>query len=150
MHSYFSGYTGVKTAFHCFKTVILGEVAAGKTSLRKTIQRMTSHLTDVIDRTVGVEQDVIQLGDNLQTCLHDFGGHETYTYLHQVCLTNQTLIGFSGRFAKIRKQELFQNGGSVVSKNSIPRSTTLHVDHRHKIGRMCCRSNRFEKIPYNE
>ena len=85
----------MKTAFHCFKTVILGEVAAGKTSLRKTMQKMTSHLTDVIDRTVGVEQDVIQLDDNLQTCLHDFGGHNTYTYLHQVCLTNQTLIGLA-------------------------------------------------------
>ena len=78
--------------WQCFKTVILGEVESGKTSLRKTMKSRRSHLTEKSERTVGVEQDVIFLDEHLQSCFLDFGGHEIYTFLHQACMTNQTVI----------------------------------------------------------
>ena len=50
------------------------------------------HLTEKTERTVGVEQDVIFLDEHLQSCFLDFGGNETYTFVHQACMTNQTVI----------------------------------------------------------
>ena len=88
----FTGYEGNITRFQCFKTVILGEVESGKTSLRKTLKSRRSHLTEKSERTVGVEQDVIFLDEHLRSCFLDFGGHESYTFLHQACMTNQTVI----------------------------------------------------------
>ena len=87
-----AGYDKHKSEWNCFKTVILGEVMSGKTSLRKTLKTRRSHLTDSEDRTVGVEQDVIYLDENLHTSLYDFGGHNTYEFLHQLCVSNQSII----------------------------------------------------------
>ena len=88
----FPGYGEKITRWQCFKTVILGEVESGKTSLRKTMKSRRSHLTEKPERTIGVEQDVICLDEHLQSCFLDFGGHESYTFLHQACMTNQTVI----------------------------------------------------------
>ncbi|XP_078687162.1 uncharacterized protein LOC144919560 [Branchiostoma floridae x Branchiostoma belcheri] len=65
------------------KALLLGEVAAGKTSLCNAIRLGESKLTDIADRTAGIEVHPAQLQDSIQVLMHDFGGHKIYHLTHQ-------------------------------------------------------------------
>ena len=70
----------------------MGHYESGKTSLLRSLKENTSTLTEESERTIGVEVDTVELTQALSANIYDFGGHETYYFLHQVCLTVQTLI----------------------------------------------------------
>ena len=70
----------------------MGQYENGKTSLLRSLKENTSTLTEESERTIGVEVDTVELTEALSASMYDFGGHETYYFLHQVCLTVQTLI----------------------------------------------------------
>ena len=70
----------------------MGQYENGKTSLLRSLKENTSNLTEESERTIGVEVDTVELTQALSANIYDFGGHETYHFLHQICLTVQTLI----------------------------------------------------------
>ncbi|XP_078605300.1 uncharacterized protein LOC144878523 [Branchiostoma floridae x Branchiostoma japonicum] len=73
------------------KALLLGEVAAGKTSLCNAIRLGKSNLTDIADRTAGIEVHPTRLQDSIQVLMHDFGGHKIYHLTHQFFFSNAAL-----------------------------------------------------------
>ncbi|CAH1271855.1 MFHAS1 [Branchiostoma lanceolatum] len=73
------------------KALLLGDVAAGKTSLCNAIRLGKSNLTDIIDRTAGIEVHPARLQDSIQVLMHDFGGHKIYHLTHQFFFSNAAL-----------------------------------------------------------
>ncbi|XP_078688980.1 uncharacterized protein LOC144920576 isoform X1 [Branchiostoma floridae x Branchiostoma belcheri] len=74
------------------KVVLLGEVFAGKTSLANALQLGHSKLTNVEDRTEGINVNSTRLGGQILATLYDFGGHESYRLTHQFFLTMYALF----------------------------------------------------------
>ncbi|XP_035685162.1 leucine-rich repeat protein SHOC-2-like [Branchiostoma floridae] len=73
------------------KALLLGEVAAGKTSLCNAIRLGKSNLTDITDRTAGIEVHPTRLQDSIQVLMHDFGGHKIYHLTHQFFFSKAAL-----------------------------------------------------------
>lgn len=78
----------------CFrmKMIVIGEAAAGKTSLVRSLQRIYSKNVDEtkITSTDGIDLGKLKVGDFVCNC-YDFAGQELYTYTHQFFLTNQSI-----------------------------------------------------------
>ncbi|XP_019643179.1 PREDICTED: malignant fibrous histiocytoma-amplified sequence 1 homolog [Branchiostoma belcheri] len=73
------------------KALLLGEVEAGKTSLCNAIRLGKSNLTDITDRTAGIEVHPARLQDSIQVLMHDFGGHRIYHLTHQFFFSTAAL-----------------------------------------------------------
>ena len=75
------------------KTVLLGDVAAGKTSFLNAMRLGKSKLAPggVQGRTIGIEVHAVQLAPDVRLWFYDFGGHETYRFSQQLFLSNLAL-----------------------------------------------------------
>ncbi|XP_013393542.1 malignant fibrous histiocytoma-amplified sequence 1-like [Lingula anatina] len=70
---------------------LLGETAAGKTSLSHTLQRGNPTLTTVADRTRVVEQGTWVYDQGIVFNINDFGGHDMYKIAHPIFMSKHSL-----------------------------------------------------------
>ncbi|XP_013412427.1 malignant fibrous histiocytoma-amplified sequence 1-like [Lingula anatina] len=71
---------------------LLGETVAGKTSLSRTLQRGTSTLTILADRTRVVEQMTWNSHQDIVFNINDFGGHDVYKIGHPIFISKHGLV----------------------------------------------------------
>ena len=72
--------------------MLLGRPEAGKTSLLDTMRASRACTTGTADRTVVLEQGVLNLDKNLSIRTYDFGGHDIYELEYPIFLRGQNII----------------------------------------------------------
>ena len=75
------------------KVVLLGSVAAGKTSLLNALRYGEARLADEgpDGRTIGIEVHSVALNPESKLWFYDFGGHDTYHFSQQLFLTQRAI-----------------------------------------------------------
>ena len=75
------------------KVVLLGDVAAGKTSFLNALRYGHARLTPggPAGRTIGIEVHSVQLAPDARIWFYDFGGHRTYHFSQGLFLTEKAI-----------------------------------------------------------
>ena len=86
-------YADLKISEACnvgFRNIILlGSATAGKTSLIKSLINNESTLTKLEDRTIAVDEEILEVVENLHFHVIDFGGHEVYELVYPIFLKDR-------------------------------------------------------------